>query len=223
MSRNTTLLTIALVLAAGPSLASFHEMRIVELSPGTVSAPLAQYVVLQMCSPNQNFVSGHTVFFFNAAGTQIDMATFGAMVANGQDQRLILVATPQAAQLLGVAADLTMPAQILRAGGKVCWDASNLDCVSWGSYAGSSTGTGTPFSAASGLQLGKAIHRKLAIAGSPTHLDCTGGVFDDTDDSASDFFTGPFAAGNNGGTTTHYVFADGLESGTFDGWSAKAP
>jgi hypothetical protein len=220
MSRKPTLLTVALVLAAGPSLASFHEMRIVEVGPGTVSAPLAQYVVLQMCSANQNFVATHSVFFFNAAGTQIDMATFGGMVAHGEDQRLILVATPEAVQVFGVAADLTMPAKVLAAGGKVCWDVTNLDCVSWGSYAGSSTGTGTPFAA---LQLGKAIHRKLSIAGSPTHLDCTGGVFDDTDNSASDFFSGPFAAGNNGGTTTHYVFADGLESGNFSGWTAKAP
>jgi hypothetical protein len=112
-----------------------------------------------------------------------------------------------------------MPAQVLRAGGKVCWDATNIDCVSWGSYSGSTTGTGTPFAA---LQLGKAIHRKLDIAGSATHLDCVT-LFDDTDDSASDFFSGPFAAGNNGNITTHYVFADGLESTDLAGWGAHSP
>src|SRR4030095_13875821 len=68
------------------------------------------------------------------------------------------------------------------AGGKVCWDATLVDCVAWGNYSGSSTGVGSP-AVPGGIPSGKAIRRDLAISGGATTLEAT----DDTGDSAADF------------------------------------
>ena len=55
--------------------AAFHLNMIVEVFPGTVTKPNAQYVMLQAYFAGQNFVAGHKVYFFNAAGVKTDSAT----------------------------------------------------------------------------------------------------------------------------------------------------
>lgn len=183
------------VFAAGlvaPASASFHLMKIVELFPGTAASPNAQYVVLQMYSSGQNFVGGHAVTVFDSAGNLVATFTFGGDVANGASQDKILIATSQAVAFFGLSADLVMTPAMIRAGGKVCFS-STIDCVAWGSWAGTSTGVGTPYQAASGLRSGHAAKRRLDISGSPTVLDS----LDDTNDSANDFIDAVPAPKNN--------------------------
>lgn len=177
------LLTVAagLGLAPHPASAAFHFMKISEVFPGTTSHPNAQYVELQMYANGQSQVSGHAVKAYDAAGALVGTFTFGSAVAVGTSQSTILVATPEAATLFGVTANLAMTPVLSAAGGKVCWDA--LDCVSWGSYSGSTTGVGNPYRPTEGLPLGSAATRDLSGGASPTLLEAA----DDTGDSAADF------------------------------------
>ncbi len=179
-------LALAMTLAASKVEASFHLMKVVQVFPGTVSAPNAQYVMIQMYSGGQNQVGGHKISVFSANNTLVQEFTFGSAVSNGGNQARILIATAEAQTRFGISADLTMTAVIPLAGGKVCFDAIPLDCVAWGNYSGSATGVGTPFNAANGLVPGLAAIRRLDIAGGAGTLEAA----DDTDDSANDFVSG---------------------------------
>ncbi len=54
--------TVALaLLLAPPALATFHEMMIREVYPGSGASPNSEYVELQMWAPGQNFVGGHQI------------------------------------------------------------------------------------------------------------------------------------------------------------------
>jgi cysteine-rich repeat protein len=167
---------------------AFHFMSIVEVFPGTVSAPNAQYIVLQMYFAGQNLVGGQQVNVYNAAGGVIATYTFPGNVANGANQASILIATAQAVALFGVTADLTMTsASIPLAGGKICFGADpfTIDCISWGNYTGSTVGVGNPFAyCVGGLKTGQAVRRKLNICGGAGTLESC----DDTQNSANDFF-----------------------------------
>jgi MYXO-CTERM domain-containing protein len=194
---------LALLFTAAPASASFHLMKVVEVFPGTPAAPQAQYVVIQMYSGNQNFVSGHSIFVYDAAGTRIGQFTFPAAVPIGTSQAKILIATPQAATFFGVTADLAMTATIPLDAGAVCFEA--LDCVAWGDYTGAGA-VGTPFNSPGavvsnqpglGLVPGQAIKRRLDIAGGPTTLENA----DDTQDSANDFVLALPAPRNNASQT----------------------
>ena len=174
---------------------AFHFMKVVEVFPGTAAAPNAQYVVIQMYSGSQNFVSGHFIRVFNAANTPIATFTFGQNVANGQNQDKILIATPEAAAFFNVTANLAMTPVLPLAGGKVCFDAIPEDCMAWGNYAGGPSGVGTPFNASTGLLSGRASIRRLDVSGGATILEAS----DDTDNCASDFVIGLPAPRNNAG------------------------
>jgi cysteine-rich repeat protein len=169
--------------AAAPAFASFHLMKIMEVFPGTVAAPNAQYVMIRSYSAGQTFLGSHQIHVYNAVGTEVSGSpfTFPGSVANGPDQMEVLIATPEAATLFDLDADMTMMPVLPLSGGKVCYDA--IDCVAWGSYHGSASGVGTPFNAPVGLVQGQAMQRRLDICmGATTLEDC-----DDTDDSANDF------------------------------------
>jgi hypothetical protein len=171
----------ALATGAAPASATFHLISIREVYAGSLAAPEAEYVELQMYAEGQNFVAGHTLSFFAAGGAPSGSATFGADVPNGADQSTLVAATPAAEAQFGIAADAAMPAGSLDpAGGAVCWEA--LDCVAWGGFAGS-----TPSPAGSpadplGIPDGMALRRTIA-PGCPTLLEPT----DDSDNSAADF------------------------------------
>jgi len=190
------MLTLPWLVHTQPAQAAFHLMLVVEVFPGYASNPNAQYVELQMYFPGQNFVAGHSVQVFDAAGGLLGTFTFPGSVPNGADQASILIATAEAQTLFGVTADLVMTPLIDPSGGKVCFDGPlPPDCVAWGSYSGSSTGVGSPFSPA-GLTPGQAAQRSLD-EGTPGVLDAS----DDTNDSAADFVAASPTPRNNANAT----------------------
>src|SRR5262245_7214280 len=149
--RLAALIVTALAVAALPASASQHLMKIVEVFPGTVAQPNAQYIEMQMFEPNQNFVSGYSIGIFDAFDTLVSSFTFAGNVPNGLGQSKILVATTQAEALFGVTADLHMNPDLPLAGGAVCFGAApsyGFDCLSWGSHGdgtGGATNTGTAY------------------------------------------------------------------------------
>src|SRR5262249_36263795 len=146
------------VLAPLPARATFHLISISEV----FAEGGAQYVELQMYSPiePQNLVAGHTVIFYNAAGTEVGRLTCPNNVASGANQSSILFATSSAATSFGVTPDFVLPVALMNpGGGKVCWE--TFDCFAWGAYTGSALGVGTPFGV---LQPGLAAHRRFDIA-----------------------------------------------------------
>ena len=185
---------LAAVLAAGLSVSpfsSFHLVKVKEVYPGSAAAPNAQYVVLQLPAPGENFVGGTEVRIHDAAGTVIGTFAFPSSVPNGANQANILIATPEALAFFSAGppftADLAMTPSLPALGGKVCFHHPNglgdIDCVSYGGYEGSNTGVGTPENAPVGLMRGTALRRRMDVCGSPVVLD----LCDDTDDSANDF------------------------------------
>jgi len=199
-SRTRSLLGLAVGVALIPAAASasFHEVKIVEIFPGTKLQPTAQYIVLQAWNSNQNFENGHSIVIYDATGTQSATFTFDHDMANAANQMKMFIATPEAATLFNLpTVDLSMDSATLNPlGGKICWDTLNFDCVAWGNYTGSSTGVGTPYNAPVGLELGQAAKRRLDICMGPTTLESC----DDTDDSANDFLAGAPTPMNNAGT-----------------------
>jgi hypothetical protein len=190
-------LIAGLLAQSGPALASFHLNKIVEVFGGTTEQPDAQYVELKMYSSGQNFVSGHPVIVYDAAGIESDRFTFSENAASGNDQDSMLVATTEAEALFGVQADLEMTATLDPAGGKVCFE--TIDCVSWGSFSAADSSTGDPFGPPFGLPAGSAIGRDISGGNDPNELD--GG--DDTNDSAADFDAAQALPTNNAGATGH--------------------
>lgn len=175
-----------------PASALQHFMVVQEAYPGSAINPSSEFVELQMYTANQNFVAGHPVRFYSATGAQTASATFAGSVPNGQNQRSILIATPEAVTQFGVAADLSIGAGLDPSGGAACW--STFDCVSWGNFTGSAalpSATGTPEAA---IPDGSSLCRSIA-AGNPTLLESG----DDTDNSANDFLPTPPAPRNNAG------------------------
>ena len=198
------LVICGLVLASSAAQATFHLMKVVEVFPGTAAAPNAQYVVLQMYSAGQNLVGGHSIQIFGANGGAITSFPFAGNVGSGANQAKILIATAEAAAFFGVTANLTMTASLPASGGKLCFD--SIDCVAWGDYAPADAAVGTPFNSNAapiagqpgrGLVSGRAIVRRLDIAGGATTLEAA----DDTGNSANDFSFGVPAPRNNAGAT----------------------
>src|SRR5262249_27803732 len=128
-----------------------------------------------------------------------DMFTFPGNMPVATDQSTILIATTDAQGFFALVPNLVMMPVLSPRGGKVCFfdpvALGNIDCASWGGYAGDPTGVGTPFNFPVGLVRGSAMQRRLDICGSPTILDGC----DDTDDSANDFRSVTPAPRNNAG------------------------
>ena len=172
---------LALAVSAPPASATFHEVMIREVYPGSSAKPDSEYVELQMWSPGQNLVGGHSTSLFDASGKPVDSATFAGDVPGGASQSTLLAATPVAVSEFGVFADVGLPAGALDpAGGAVCWE--SLDCVAWGNFSGSvNAPVGQP-AAPAGVPDGMALRRTIA-PGCPTLLE----PGDDHDNSAADF------------------------------------
>ena len=194
-----------LALAAAPAHASYHDIKIVEVFPGTVLKPNAQYVVLQAWASGQNFVHGQPLKFYDRDDNLVGTATFANDFNNGASQLKLLIMTPTAQTLFNVAADLIMnDPLVIAAGGKICWDVSAfgvIDCVAWGNHPGTATtifitDVGPPFSKGYGLVPGVAMIRRLDIAGGATTLENG----DDTNNCKNDFVAGLPAPRNNAGT-----------------------
>ncbi len=179
----TGLLAVAaLLLPASPAAATFHEMSIRELYPGSLALPESEYVELQMWAPGQNMVEGHSLKTYKANGSLSGTTTFASDVPAAANQSTILLATPAAEAQFGVVPDAAMaPAQLEAAGGGACW-AESIDCVSWGGFSGSLPSPAGSPAAPSGIPDGMALRRTIA-PGCAALLEPT----DDRDNSAVDF------------------------------------
>jgi hypothetical protein len=179
-------LTALLVLAAfgtfaAPAAATFHEIMIREIYPGSGGQTDAEYIELQMWSAGQNLVSGHSISVFNAAGMPLSPATFANTAANGANQSTLVAATPAAESAFGIIADVGLtPGQLDPTGGAVCWE--SFDCAAWGNFSGSLSSPAGPPAAPLGIPDGMALRRTIA-PGCATLLEEP----DDTNNSAADF------------------------------------
>ena len=164
------------LLLPSTSAAAFHLMKVREVGVDTAD-PAVAYVELQMYASGQNFVAGHELTLYDAAGTS-STATLTSNVANGGTQRSILIGTPEAASTFAADFGGLPPGFLEPAGGAVCFE--TIDCVSWGSFSGAAAGaTGAP---APALQAGASLERTIA-PGCDTLLEAG----DDSNDSATDF------------------------------------
>lgn len=175
---------VALMAQAPLAQATFHEVLISELYPGSAAAPESSFLELQMYEKEQNLVGGHTVTLYKADGGVI--GTFGFandLPGKGVDQQTMLVGDSGVAEAFGVTPDLVDAGfNIPAAGGAACWD--GLDCVSWGSFSGQTApSSGVPVDQG-GIPEGKAIERRITAGSCSNRLE----PGDDTDDSDSDFF-----------------------------------
>ncbi len=179
--RTPTVTLVSLLALAWPTGASatFHEMSIREVYPGSLAQPESEYIELQMWAPGQNLVGGHVLKTYNAGGGVTSTNTFADDVSGSANQSTILLATPVAEAEFGVSADTSLSAGKLDpAGGAACWE--NLDCVSWGNFSGPlPSPAGAP---AAAIPDGMALRRTIA-PGCATLLEPT----DDLDNSAADF------------------------------------
>jgi hypothetical protein len=170
-----------LLLCAQPASATFHEMMIREVYPGSVAHPESEYVELQMWSVGQNFVGGHSIGVYDASGAPLGTATFTHDVNGGANQSTLVAATPEAESEFGFNADAGLAPGLLNpAGGAVCWE--SLDCVAWGKFSGSTKSPVGPPAVAGGISDGMAL-RRMIEPGCATLLEPS----DDRDSSAADF------------------------------------
>jgi len=176
-----SLALLATALCAPAASATFHEISIREVYPGSVARPESQYVELQMWAAGQNLVAGHSLTVYKAGGGVAGATTFGGAVSGDANQSTILLATPAVESEFGVAPDAVMaPGQLDPSGGAACWEA--IDCVSWGSFKASLPSPAGQPAAPSGIPDGMALRRTIA-PGCASLLEPT----DDRDDSAADF------------------------------------
>jgi len=156
-------------------------MMVREVYAGSIAQPGSEYVELQMWAPGQSFVAGHSIDVFDASGSPVGSATFAGDVPGDANQSTLVAATPAAEAEFGIVADAGLAPSLLKpAGGAVCWE--TLDCVAWGSFAGSAKlAVGQP-AAPAGIPSGMALRRTIS-PGCPTLLE----PGDDHDDSAADF------------------------------------
>jgi hypothetical protein len=178
---------VAMLLGAASASATFHFMKLREVSAGTGTAD-SSYVEIQAYAPLQRFLSGGSKLV-RCDSTCSSPTTFSPFtdVANGANQMTVVFGDsglPMASRDFPV--DLNLNS--IAAGGALCYlsEPGFSDCVSWGNFTGNSTlmanyGTsaGSP---AAALSSGMALRRSIA-AGCPTALE----PGDDTDNSAADF------------------------------------
>jgi hypothetical protein len=174
--------------SAAPASASFHLNKIREVAPETSPGAKDAFVELQMYAQGQNFVSAHTIDFWDAAGSvKHNRALLGPDPPNGGNQRTILIGDDNTA-----GADFkvnNLSSEISAAGGAVCYDFSKVDCVAWGSFNNAGTQMDLPLPVGSNeaaIPAGMSITRSIA-AGCPTLLEAA----DDTNDSNADFSPTP--------------------------------
>lgn len=171
----------ALALTAPAASAGVEELMVREVYAG--GAHNDSYVVLQASAPEQNFVTGHTLTAYGAAGTVIGAGTFQSDFTNGESQMALLIADTGYISSFsgGPAPNLSMPGLNLSpSGGAVCWE--DVDCVAWGSFSGETPSpTGQNANAMTTSQ--RYVLNRDIDAGCPSALDAD----DDTDDSFADF------------------------------------
>jgi hypothetical protein len=184
-------LLVGLLLPAS-ALATFHLTQIREVFPGSVAAPKAEYVELQMYASGENlYVENNVrVTLYDASGTPVvaqPLTTHDPSHAQTQD--FVLVGTATADSLFGVTSDYALPDadNVSGAGGAACYGSATMpvDCVSWGNFSGSLPSPTGGNVDPGGIPDGSAIERSIAKGCSAT-VDAV----DDTN-HPSDFFSDP--------------------------------
>jgi hypothetical protein len=192
-----TLIAVAATALAAPSASAvggFHFIKIREVSVGGAN-PDAAFVELQMYAPGQSNIAGHTVSFYDETGVLLPGGTFplGSDVANGDNQRSVLLGGPAVTPAPDYPANIGAVAATYGPGGAVCFD--NLDCVGWGSFTGAASLPSPPGPNAPAMPSGSSLERSIAL-GCQTLLE----DFDDTDSSQADFFVQPAPNPRNNAT-----------------------
>ena len=179
--------TAALLVGASSASATFHLMKIREVSSGTGVAD-SSYVEIQMYFDFQSFLSnGAALARCDATCSSPTIFSPFTNVANGHSQDTVLFADS------GIGAgskdfNVNLNLDSIQAGGAVCYlsEPGFADCVSWGNFSANNvlmanygTTAGTP---APALVSGMALRRSIA-PGCSTLLE----PGDDTNDSAADF------------------------------------
>jgi len=175
---------LVLMIPVPSAQATFHEVLIRQLYPGSAAAPQSSFLELQMYSSGQNFVKNHSITVYGAGGASIGTFVFpNDLPGTGVDQQTMLVGDSGVQEAFGVTPDLVdANFNLPPTGGAACWD--GLDCVSWGNFSGQTApSSGIPADAA-GIPDGKAIERRISGGTCSNRLE----PGDDTDDSDSDFF-----------------------------------
>jgi hypothetical protein len=182
-----SLALVTALVAAQPAAATFHEISIREVYPGSTAAPQSSYVEVQMWAAGQDMVGGHGVSLYDASGTQVAGSpfNFGSNLSAGStNQETILIGDDGVQAAFGVIPDLVNSSfNVPAAGGAACW-AGTIDCVAWGSFSGSPPSpVGAPADSPSGIPNGKALRRSITGGSCTNLLDST----DDTNVSSADF------------------------------------
>jgi hypothetical protein len=181
------LVFLALIVPVQSAYATFHLVSIREVYAGSSAHPESSFLELQMYKAGQNFVQNHGVTLYNSAGTPIGTFTFPAdLPGEGKNQQTMLVGDDGVEAAFGVKPDLVNPGfNVPAAGGAACWD--SLDCVSWGTFSGTTVpDSGVPADSA-GIPDATAIVRRTSEGTCANLLD----EADDTNDSDGDFADAP--------------------------------
>ena len=181
---------IALLAPGTTAVASFHEMLIEEIDTGQPGQPELQFVDLQMYEPGQNIVGGKKLRVYAADGSAHECTIPSNVPAFLDDSHVLFAATNP---IHSVIPDFVMPAILDGAGGALCF--ADVDCVSWGSFAGStSPSSGTPLAQDFAGSL-DSMHRSK---GGDDVLQKT----DDTNNSQEDFSAAAPDPQHNSGSAT---------------------
>jgi hypothetical protein len=174
---------LAVMIPAQSAEATFHLVSISEVYPGSIAQPQSGFVELEPYEAGQNFVSNHSVDLYNATGGLIGTFTFANnLPGEGKNQQTMLVGDDGVQAAFGVTPDLVdSDFNMSATGGAACWE--GLDCVSWGSFSGSTTPTSGVAADPAGILDGKALDRRISGGSCSNLLDES----DDTNDSDGDF------------------------------------
>jgi hypothetical protein len=187
------LTALAISAPAASAVGGFHFIKIREVFIGGGNSNAA-FVELQAYANGQANIAGHSVSFYDETGVLLPGSPYVLTtdVANGDNQRSVLLGGPGVTPAPDFSYDIGTASHTYGPGGAVCFD--NLDCVSWGSFAGalpSATGANAP-----AIPNGSSLERSIAV-GCATLLE----DFDDTDSSQADFFLQPSPNPRNNAAT----------------------
>lgn len=177
MKRALVLVLLAAALVPAPwAAADHHSMKVREVFAGTNADQGLDFVELQMYQGGQHRVMNARLRVFDAAGAQTHDVVLPSDVGNGESQRSILIGDT----VDGITPDFPTELTLDGAGGRACFlrkdNQAVIDCVTWGTYLGSTTDH------APQIPLDSSITRSIT-PGCPTALEES----DDTDNDFTDF------------------------------------
>lgn len=186
----TTLVCAGFFVLPQAASADHHLIKVREVGAGADATGTGDFVELQMYSAGQHLVGNKVrIRFWSASGIEAPPYTLTSNVANGGNQRTILVAS-------GSGDFSSVPMSLEPAGGAACFTSLVLsgfnDCVSWGSFSSAVTLPSPAGQPAAAMASGQSLTRSIA-AGCATLLEAS----DDTNSSSANFAAGPPTPRNN--------------------------